>query len=100
MALERAVGLPTELLYPVRFVCVAAVLFLFSRSYLHLRPSAPLASVAVGIAVFVIWIGPDVVFGPGYRHHWLFENSITGAAQASIAAAVRINTLFIVVRVL
>jgi CAAX prenyl protease-like protein len=100
MALERAVGLPTELLYPVRFICVTAVLFLFSRPYLHLRPSAPVASVAVGIAVFVIWIGPDVVFGPGYRHHWLFENSLTGAAQASVTAAVRINTLFIVVRVL
>jgi len=100
MGLERAVGLSTELLYPVRFVTVLAVILIFSRRYLQFRPTAPIASIAVGIAVFLIWIGPDVVFGPAYRHHWLFENPITGVAQASVTAAVKINTLFIVVRVL
>jgi len=52
----------------------------------------------VGIFVFVIWVAPDLLFH--YRHHWLFENSVTGHAASSVPAALRGNVLFVAVRVL
>ena len=67
MALERIVPLPPQWLYLVRFLIVAALIGALSWPYLSFRPSYPLASIAVGVAVFVIWVAPDVLFG--YRHH-------------------------------
>jgi len=94
---ERTLHLPTPVFYPVRFLAVAAILLTLSRPYISLRPSRPLASILLGIAVFLIWIAPDLLFG--YRHHWLFENSLLGKAQASITADLARNTLFLVLRV-
>ena len=82
MALERVVPLPPQWLYLARFLIVAALIGALSWPYLSFRPSAPLASMAVGVAVFVIWVAPDVLFG--YRHFWLFENSLTGAAASTL----------------
>ena len=96
MGVERVIPLPPQWLYPVRFLIVAALIGAFSWPYLSFRPSAPLASVVVGIAVFVIWVGPDILFG--YRHHWLFENSITGAASSSLAPHLKKNLGFILLR--
>jgi len=96
MALERLVPLPPQWLYPVRFLVVAALIATFSWPYLSFRPSAPLASIAVGVGVFVIWVGPDVLFG--YRHHWLFENSLTGTASSSLAPHLKQNLAFILIR--
>ena len=96
MALERLTGLPAEWLYPIRLLIVAAVILTVSRPYLSLRPSAPVASIAIGIVVFLIWIGPDALFG--YRHHWLFENRITGSASSSLAPELKQNLAFILLR--
>jgi CAAX prenyl protease-like protein len=100
MAVERTLGLPLGWFYPIRLLLVAATLLLVSRPYLSLRPRTPWASLAIGAAVFLIWIGPDVIFGPNYRHHWLFENSLTGGATASVTASLQLSTLFIMVRIL
>jgi uncharacterized protein len=97
MAIERAVGLPGPL-YAVRFFVVLAILLTVSRPVIHLRVSARLGSAAVGVAVFLIWVAPDVLFGPGYRHHWLFENPITGSAAASAPDGLRHNLAFIALR--
>jgi uncharacterized protein len=85
-------------LFPVRSVAVLAVLVFVSRPFVSLKPSRPLASAGVGILVFVIWIGPDLLFH--YRHHWLFENAITGHAVSSLQPALRANVLFLAIRVL
>src|SRR3954447_5261647 len=69
MALEKVVPLPPQWLYAIRFIVVSVVIALVSRRYLSFRPGMPLASVAVGVAVFAIWIAPDQLFN--YRHHWL-----------------------------
>ena len=53
----------------------------------------PLASIGIGIAVFVIWVGPDVLFAA--RHHWLFENPITGQAASSLPVSLKRNVAFI-----
>jgi CAAX prenyl protease-like protein len=98
MAVERVIPLPPQWLYLVRFLIVTALIGALSWPYLSFRPSAPLASIAIGVAVFVIWVAPDVLFGDSYRHHWLFENSITGVAASSLAPRLRTNIAFILLR--
>jgi len=85
-------------LFPVRCLVILAVLVFVSWPYVSLKPSHPLASAGVGILVFVIWIAPDLLFG--YRHHWLFENALTGRAASSLPPALRGNILFLAIRVL
>lgn len=97
MALEHSLLPNSQLLYPLRFAVVLAVILIFSRPYLTFRPSAPLSSIAIGIAVFAIWIAPDHLFH--YRHFWLFENSITGAAASSIGADLKLTPWFIAIRI-
>lgn len=96
MALERAAGLPPQWAYPLRLAAVSLALILFSRRYLPARPSFPLASVAIGAGVFAVWIAPDLLFG--YRHYWLFENGITGAAVSTAPAGLRTDLAFKILR--
>ncbi len=98
LQLDRVITLPPEVFYPFRFLVVLALLLTVSRPYYVLRPSRPLASVLIGAAVFLIWIGPDVLFG--YRHHWLFENRILGSAVSTIPAGLQSTTWFKVARTL
>jgi len=96
MAIERMIPLPSQWLYPVRFLIVSALIGALSWPYLSFRPSAPLASIAIGVAVFVIWVAPDLLFG--YRHTWLFDNAITGSAVSSLAPHLKANIGFILLR--
>jgi uncharacterized protein len=98
MAIERVTPLPPQWLYLARFLIVTALIGALSWPYLSFRPSAPLASIAIGVAVFVIWVAPDVLFGDNYRHHWLFENSITGSAASSLALHLKANIGFMLLR--
>jgi uncharacterized protein len=98
MALDRSLQLPGAVVYLLRFAIVGLVILTVARPYLSLRPSKPLASVLLGIAVFVIWIAPDQLFGDQYRHLWLFENSVLGKVQTSIAEPLRHNLLFLILR--
>jgi CAAX prenyl protease-like protein len=66
---------------------------------LPVRPSRFVASVLLGIAVFFIWIAPDVLV-PGYRNFILFSNAIVGHPAANTASADKISLLFLVFRVL
>jgi CAAX prenyl protease-like protein len=100
MGLERALSLPSEWFYPIRIAVAAAILLRVSRPYLSLRVRNLWANIGVGITVFLIWIGPDIIFGPGYRHYWLFDNSLTGSAKTSVVGYLQISTVFIVVRIL
>jgi len=43
------------------------------------------ASVALGAAVFILWIAPDLLF-PGYRNSILFSNQIFGYVHSSLPA--------------
>jgi uncharacterized protein len=97
MAFERATGLPAEWFLPIRFILVLAMILIFSRGYIPLRPSFPVASAGIGVLVFLIWIGPDVLFG--YRNHWLVTNSVTGSPLSTASEGLRHNIPFIVLRV-
>jgi CAAX prenyl protease-like protein len=98
MAIEKGLGFPATWSYPLRVVATLAVLLAVSRAALSVRPVRPLASIAIGAAVFGLWIGPDLVFGPGYRHFWLFENSVTGKAVSSIPIALTTTFWFLALR--
>ena len=98
LALERAFALPAEWFYPLRLLAVGALLLTVSRRYWWRRPSMPWASIGVGVAVFLIWIGPDLLFGPGYRRFWLFENPVTGSAKTSLSAGLQVSAWFMAVR--
>ncbi len=84
MGLEQVTGLPMAWFYPARIFLVLATVLIFSWSYVCLRSSAPLASIALGTLVFLLWIGPDLLFG--YRHFWLFENALLGKAASNVPA--------------
>jgi uncharacterized protein len=96
MAVERLIPLPPQWLYLGRFLIVTSLIGALSWPYLSFRPSAPLASIAIGVAVFVIWVAPDLLFG--YRHHWLFENAFTGAAVSSSAPHLKTNIGYLLLR--
>jgi CAAX prenyl protease-like protein len=55
--------------------------------------------VLLGVAVFAMWVAPDLLF-PSYRQHWLFQNSLTGKAQGSLAAGLRHDPFVLTFRVL
>jgi uncharacterized protein len=96
MAIERPLSIPPQIAYPVRFVCVWAIVLLLSRPYLSWKFNRPWSSVALGALVFLIWVGPDLLFD--YRQHWLFNNSITGSASSSIPDDLRRQAWFVFIR--
>jgi CAAX prenyl protease-like protein len=69
--------------YPLRVVILAAVLWAFSRHVIQLRSSRWLETVILGVVVFVIWVGPDILF-PAYRQHWLFQNGLLGRISSKV----------------
>jgi CAAX prenyl protease-like protein len=98
MGIENTAKLPAQVFYPIRCaLCAAVVLWLSSRR-LGPRPTRAVASIALGAAVFLVWIGPDVLFG--YRHFWLFENSLFGPAASAASPELRASTSFRLARTL
>ena len=62
---------------------LAVICFLCWPRELPLAPQYPLTSIGIGIAVFLLWIAPDVLI-PGYRHNILFSNPVMGHLHSSI----------------
>ncbi|MEK7404323.1 MAG: CAAX prenyl protease-related protein [Acidobacteriota bacterium] len=90
--------LPAAVAYPLRTLAVFAVWLLVSRKLLGFRPSRPRTGILLGAAVFALWIAPDLVW-PGYRDHWLFHNSVTGAASSSASPAAQSDPVFLFFRI-
>ncbi|MGC8792125.1 MAG: CAAX prenyl protease-related protein [Bryobacteraceae bacterium] len=98
MALLPLLGVDTAVGYPVQSVAALAVWWLLSRRLFPWRPVRPIASALLGMAIFVVWVAPDALW-PGYRSHWLFENTLTGSARSSIEASSRSDPAFLAFRV-
>ena len=79
LSLDGKLGLAPEIEYPLRVVVLAIILWVFSRHVIDFRVKNWPGSIGLGIAVFVLWIGPDLI-SDTYRQHWLFQNSIVGSA--------------------
>jgi len=73
---------------PLRVVILGVICYICWPRRLSLRPRHWIASIAGGIAVFVLWIAPDLMFA-GYRESPLFSNSIVGHLHSSIPAELR-----------
>jgi CAAX prenyl protease-like protein len=95
LAIDPLVAVPQ----PVRFFAVLTLLAVFSRGLLRTRPSRPGLSVLLGIAVFFVWVGPDILF-PGYRNSFLFSNSLMGHPTGVTSQVEKHSLLFMVFRVL
>lgn len=83
----------------VRVGLLVLTLLLFSRRQIRaMRLVSPVSSIALGVAVFVLWIGPDLLF-PGWRSHWLFQNGVTGTLKTTIPPEAFANPLTATLRV-
>ncbi len=71
---------------PVRVLCLAIVCAVCWPKQLTWQPVQPLASVAIGTLVFLLWIAPDLLL-PGYRQTVLFSNSLIGHLHSSLQPA-------------
>jgi len=99
LAIDRFLPFPVAWNHALRFGIIFALLITPSGSLTPRQVSHPVSSVALGVAVFFIWIGPDLLW-PAYRQSWLFHNAVVGAAESSLPQAARGNVPFLVFRVL
>jgi CAAX prenyl protease-like protein len=95
LALQSVVPIPQWLKFAAPLIAIAFV----SREALGTRLVSPLLSIALGIAVCVLWVGPEIVF-PGYHEGWLFSNGLLGHPVTAASAAQKTDVTFIVFRVL
>jgi uncharacterized protein len=94
LALQPVVSIPAWL----RFAVSMAAILAFSLVPLRGGPAKPLLSILVGIAVFLIWIGPDLI-APGWHHTFLFDNSLVGHPAANTPPASRRDPVFLFFRI-
>ena len=80
------------------FICMAAILGV-SRQALRGGPSKPLLSLLLGVAVFVLWVGPDYLF-PNWHHFFLFDNGLVGHPAGNTPPASKYDPVFLLFRVL
>ena len=99
LALHAVLPFPDLTDQIVRIAVMTLVLWLVSRPVLDFRVRHGAATVMIGVLVFALWITPDLLF-PGYRHHWLFENPLTGAVRTSISGAGQTNWSVLALRTL
>ncbi len=85
--------------YPLRVVLVTAVLLLVSSKSELRGPRQFLASIGIGVLVFVVWIGPDALW-PAYRSLPVFQNALTGTVRTTLTPELATDTLFLVFRII
>jgi uncharacterized protein len=95
LLLQSVVPVPQWLKFIVPLIAIVIV----SRNALGTRLVNPLASFALGIAVCVLWVGPEILF-PGMHQGWLFSNSLLGHPVTTVTAAQKSDVVFIVFRIL
>jgi CAAX prenyl protease-like protein len=99
LALRSVFPLPELTDQILRLVVLTLVLIFAARPVIDLRVQRAGGSILVGVAVFALWIAPDLLF-PGYRQHWLFENSITGSAKSTLAGDAQMQPAILILRTL
>ncbi len=99
LTLESRLALPPVWEYPLRVAVLSLILWVFSRHVISLRTSHAPQSIGLGILIFVLWVAPDLLF-PGYRQHWLFNNSIVGGAPGSAESYASLPAIAMAFRIL
>ncbi len=94
LALSKALPFPPLVIQAGFVAIMLAVIAAIARPAAlpeNLRVRNWPGSVLLGVAVFVLWIGPDQLF-PGYRHSWLFENPVMGKLATALSPEARGQT--------
>jgi CAAX prenyl protease-like protein len=94
LAIQSAIPLPA----PVRFLASIAAILAVSLPVLRVGPTRPFLSVLLGLAVFVIWIGPDLI-SPGWHRFILFNNGIVGHPAGNTPPASKNDPVFLFFRI-
>jgi len=97
LGLSGPAGIGPAVAYPARVIAATLVWWWCARRLVSWRLSRPWTSVLAGVAVFGVWIAPDLIW-PGYRGFWLFSNSILGEARSGASEGLRGDVLFLVFR--
>src|SRR5690242_16000116 len=93
LAGDRFLPFDADWNYGIRFLVVFGLLVWLSRNVFSWRLSSFAGSTVLGLAIFAIWVGPDVLW-PAYRQSWLFTNSIVGTPKSSLPAGVKASGIF------
>ena len=99
LALHSVLPLPDLTDQILRVTVMTAVLWFIARPVIDLRVTHLAATLGIGIAVFIIWIAPDLLI-PGYRHFWLFDNAVVGKAATSLADGSKQSWLVLALRMI
>ena len=97
LGLVPPLGLPPIVEGLIRVAVPALVILLASMPALDLKPTRPLATIAIGALVFVLWILPDQLI-PGYRDSILFQNGLTGRVESTMAVEARSDLIVVGLR--
>lgn len=82
----------------VRLAFPGAAILTVSLPLLNCGPSKPLQSIGIGLAVFLLWVGPDYLV-PSWHHFVLFNNGIVGHPVGNTPPASKDDALFLMVRI-
>ena len=96
LAVDSSLPVANPLKEIIRDVVLLAAIIGFSRQVIPRTAPYWLASIALGVGVFVLWVLPDTLM-PNWRGFWLFQNSITGHLKTSIPPA-ELSPLMLVLR--
>lgn len=80
----------------VRDLVLAAAIIGLSRRVLPRTAPHWLASIGLGLGVFIVWVAPDYLV-PGWRQSAIFQNGITGRLTTSIPPS-ELTVLMLVLR--
>ncbi|MGH9696931.1 MAG: CAAX prenyl protease-related protein, partial [Bryobacteraceae bacterium] len=83
LALWPALALDPAWRWPLTVLAGGAVCLVSWPRELSLVPSRWPASIAIGLAVFLLWIAPDLLF-PHYRDSAVFSNQVFGRVHSSL----------------
>jgi CAAX prenyl protease-like protein len=83
LGLHSVWPLPARIDEPLRLAVMVLVIGLVAWPVLDFRVVNWAGSTALGIAIFAIWILPDLLF-PGYRHSIVFQNPVMGKIASSL----------------
>jgi CAAX prenyl protease-like protein len=95
LALRNYIPIP-----PALTLCISiGIILTVSREPLRGRPASPFLSILLGLAVFALWIGPDVI-SPAWRTSFLFNNVLVGHPAGNTPPASKSDPAFLFFRVL
>lgn len=97
LALGSSVPLDPRLWSGLRILIVGVVLWACTRGVVTWSAPTWGKSIALGAAVFVLWIAPDLLF-PTWRAHWLFSNWLTGKVEVPLSLEGRHDPLVLILR--